>query len=981
MGAVTTMQASASIAAAAAARMASASAAAAQRVTAAATPSANASAQRRRRKHSRCRTCVVAGHNSRTCTAVGLGAAAGVGSRQQPSSSSSSRTAAARALPQYWQAAPARPTPLNTRVVANGANVAGYILVDIKVTDGSREQGLIIHIAAEAVGVRLLHDARSSTDKRYSSYVSREGRSIRYSQHAREHKITDATLDALKPRGQAVVMKEFVGWLEARCAELVAASQQAGAFVVLVAHNGFSCGFKYLIHTLARHGLAMPASLSVCLDTAIVARGARNDRRFDTSHWPSSNKLADLFKHFTNRDLPNDVAEATTALLALLGQLEMRAEHLKYCQSWALVVKDERVRQDMKQRAAAAQAAAQADGDRCSDAAMESEGLTESEGDSDTDDTATMDWRRTADRVGSTKSNLFTGRRRVKVRGGLHTPEAAFNRLWARVELHLVKHTNLYAKQLRAAELVKDFLTWCCTARHRGYDIVAPFTPNRVPWAPVTVKEMRLLMLSVVHNDLVASTDARVTSWSDNPLHTSKPFTKAVTHSRCKQIMRYLHMSDALERCRAQTWDPLYKVRRLLGMAKATWRSAYECGGEVAVLESVIETRRGDAAEAAQSSKRRRNGFGLKTFVLVEVGTLYCPGFRIKVGDWSPADGTRYEGTHQAMALLEEAGLLDAHRTVYTEEYYTSTELLVALQARQTYLVGRVMKTRTPAVAKLQAADGKSEGAHVNTWSPKFGGVLLVGWRSRGKKYFLTNACDSGCDADAASTSTGAGAGTSGGCRSGSGRGRSKVPQPNVVTLYDHGMDPVEEDVDQQFSIARRQWSESTSHKSDRSDKWPLRVLWHILDLTLDNALVLLNASLSEGQHDGGDEATHHFSRREFREELLASALRSLDPRETEVDDARHVMQTLATHTLSKNEFANEKRRVRKRTVCPVCTEEGKSQGACKTTTSCTTCNTGLCLQHHIEYHTSPAWRKHREASHVAPTHRYKFRPSKKMKK
>ena len=100
-------------------------------------------------------------------------------------------------------------------------------------------------------------------------------------------------------------------------------------------------------------------------------------------------------------------------------------------------------------------------------------------------------------------------------------------------------------------------------------------------------------------------------------------------------------------------------------------------------------------------SKAKPNRFHIKMFMVSEHETGYICGFSVYTGrnsnellaDKCTLDPDCTVTTRTVMALLQRNNLLDEHRTVYFDNWFTSCQLLSELRYRDTYAAGTVCQS------------------------------------------------------------------------------------------------------------------------------------------------------------------------------------------------------------------------------------------------------------------------------------------------
>jgi DNA polymerase III epsilon subunit-like protein len=118
----------------------------------------------------------------------------------------------------------------------------------LETSESDARKGRIIQIAVTAC------DSNLATLESASWFVDREGNSIRY-WASRIHGITEAKLDGCSPPSQRAVFTELMQ-------DFIPRHFGPTSTAVLVAHNGFTCDFKWLIHTCDRLNLELPKQVS-----------------------------------------------------------------------------------------------------------------------------------------------------------------------------------------------------------------------------------------------------------------------------------------------------------------------------------------------------------------------------------------------------------------------------------------------------------------------------------------------------------------------------------------------------------------------------------------------------------------------------------------------------------------------------------------------------------------------------------------------
>jgi len=656
-----------------------------------------------------------------------------------------------------------------------------------------------------------------------SSYLHNDGPPISgYSYDV--HHIDETLLVAENAPTQRDGMARFVDFLE---------QQAQHGRVVLVAHNGFAFDFKFLHHTLRRLDMELPAGVAHFVDTLQLARSA------EWRPQPSNMRLSTLYHRATGQAISNahDALADTRALMQVLFRLpELWSARKSIVHEWGKFqeVEDTRTRALAKACDTGAR-----DAMENSDDELETDSDEESkDGSGDGDHApssngsgvaAAGEWRRlrrgeTIDRDPSELFRKSGARRGVKLRrhwGAASTAMDVFVRLFQPVEALLVEETNRYAAQKMAAKLIKHFLSWCATCRRRPFADL-PFVPLLLRrWKPVSTREMRAfwLALLVTARDMTSCMSLRWADVSDISLVSVKAFvTKHIGRYRWEQIRRFLHASNSAKQPRRgeEGYDAAYKVRRLLQKAVHSWNKHYDPGSTISVDETLLSFKGRWEHNVAMRSKRHKAG--IKLFVATSVRPNYVVAVDVKCAKHD--DSTQFEATKVVGKLMEMAHLLDQHRTVVTDNYYTSVELMHFLKERDTYSYGVLRQTRVPACVKFSRDDERQGRGFSKTWySPHHDGIA-VGWLDNKVLYCLSNATSSSCTHRVE--------------RRVKGVGRVHVTAPDTLRRYNLDMGGVD-CVDAIISRA------SIAVAAGRTRKWWMKVLWYIVDVMVTNANVIFN--------------------------------------------------------------------------------------------------------------------------------------------
>ena len=703
-----------------------------------------------------------------------------------------------------------------------------------------------------------------------SSMMQNDGPAI--TRHAYNvHHIDSTMLESHGVPSQLDGMRQLVEFLE---------EQGRHGPTVLVAHNGFACDFKYLHHTLKRLGLRLPATVAHFVDSLRLARGVEWAAR------PPNFKLGTLYHVATGAalaDAHDALADARALARMFMGLPCLWTARQSQVHAWSKFLEVEDVRQAAKD-AALAQPSRNAldDSDTESASPIDSDG--DSDGDSGHDEAKEAgEWTPVADGAGMDRApeDLFasgwaTAGLKHAARFLDLAPSAMFLKLLEPVESLLVEETNRYAAQKRAARRIRHFLSWCVERRQRPFADLPFERLGMRRWKKVTRAEMRGCLAFVLRCS-VHSTPGQV-HWDTAACMKMSPaeYERAmIGRHRYEQIKRYLHASDSARQpaSGSANYDPAYKVARLLQAAVKSWNKHYDPGPVVSIDETLLNVFKGRYRHRLKI-RSKRHKTGIKLYVATGVRPNYVVAVRVKCADHDRSSGC-FEGTKVVLQLMEDAGLLDQHRTVVTDNWYTSVEALKALKARSTFCYGVLRATRVPAAARFTEAEQRQPRGFSKTVYNSNLDAMVVGWMDNKPRYCLSNATSSKCNHEVGRRVKGVGATT--------------VKAPDTLRRYNWDMGGVDwvrpccgccgccaraRDLTL-HRVLLRQVDAITANVSVganmvRTRKWWKKVLWYIIDTMVANANVLFNQFGERRAARSPDGAPFtRLSRREFVLQVL----------------------------------------------------------------------------------------------------------------
>ena len=255
--------------------------------------------------------------------------------------------------------------------------------------------------------------------------------------------------------------------------------------------------------------------------------------------------------------------------------------------------------------------------------------------------------------------------------------------------------TNKYARQRIATQ-------------RRGRDPVeqiedADYTPfdRLTGWKDLNASDIRIFLGHIILMSLVRKSAVR-SYWSTNQLISTPYFGKYLSRNKFQSILWNLHVNDNSRNpppgC--ENHDPLGRVRNIISMAQKNFTDVYTPGCNVAVDESCLGYK--GRVKFLCFNKNKPQKFHIRLFMVSEQDSGYIIAFSVYTGKNckelkrinATLDPDASITTKTVMGLLQLGKLLDAHRRVWFDNYYTSCELLLELLARDTYAAGTCKSSR-----------------------------------------------------------------------------------------------------------------------------------------------------------------------------------------------------------------------------------------------------------------------------------------------
>lgn len=204
--------------------------------------------------------------------------------------------------------------------------------------------------------------------------------------------------------------------------------------------------------------------------------------------------------------------------------------------------------------------------------------------------------------------------------------------------------------------------------------------------------------------------------WSTDNMLRTPFFAKYMPRNKFQLLLGNLHLNDNANDLPEEDpqHDRLYKIRPFLEMCERNFMSVYKPLRELSFDEGCCPWK-GRGLKVFNKSKPAK--FHIKLFEVCEAKSGYVLGFDVYTREKAKFEfGTTMDPdcnktTKIVMKLLQKCELLDKGHHVYTDNYYTSPELMDELFARETYSCGtcRVNRRGLPLALKEAVARVNSE--------------------------------------------------------------------------------------------------------------------------------------------------------------------------------------------------------------------------------------------------------------------------------
>ena len=184
--------------------------------------------------------------------------------------------------------------------------------------------------------------------------------------------------------------------------------------------------------------------------------------------------------------------------------------------------------------------------------------------------------------------------------------------------------------------------------------------------------------------------------WSWNPIISTPTFGKYMGRMNFECILSNIHLSDNT----LASTDPFVKFKPFIDMCDRNFLHVYKSNKNISVDEASCKWKGWFSHQVY--NPRKLSKFHIKLYQVCEADLGYIIAFEVYIGKANstciemskPIDTTVNNTMKLVLGLLEKGQLLDKGYNVFTDNYYTSPELLFKYFLRQTFGMGTVRGNR-----------------------------------------------------------------------------------------------------------------------------------------------------------------------------------------------------------------------------------------------------------------------------------------------
>ena len=184
--------------------------------------------------------------------------------------------------------------------------------------------------------------------------------------------------------------------------------------------------------------------------------------------------------------------------------------------------------------------------------------------------------------------------------------------------------------------------------------------------------------------------------WHKNEMYNTPFFGQYLTRTQFEMILANIHIVDNT----IPSQDPLNKIRPVLTMIDHNFMHVYTPKINLSVDEASCPFK--GRLGFKMYNPRKPAHFHIRLYQVCEADSGYCIGLEVLTGNKNsqciqisrPLDPTSTITTKLVLGLLEKSRLLDKGHHIYTDNYYTSPELMEELYWHSTFSAGTCHSNR-----------------------------------------------------------------------------------------------------------------------------------------------------------------------------------------------------------------------------------------------------------------------------------------------
>jgi len=238
-------------------------------------------------------------------------------------------------------------------------------------------------------------------------------------------------------------------------------------------------------------------------------------------------------------------------------------------------------------------------------------------------------------------------------------------------------------------------------------------------WKPTTNEEMLKFLGIIIEMGLVQMPEIEY-YWSKSKLFGSEVIQNTMSRDRFELLLKFYHFSNNQEVHADQ--DRLFKLRPLLDLLRARFKSIYVPGSVISIDETMVPWKRRLLFKQYIPGKVHK--YGVKIYKLAATNG-YTWNFMVYTGKEDPTAGL---GHAQTVVLDLADGLLECHRTIVVDNFFASMALAKSLLRNDTYLIGTLRSNRAGSghgVVQKKLKRGEVYGLQSND------GIKLIKWKDK----------------------------------------------------------------------------------------------------------------------------------------------------------------------------------------------------------------------------------------------------------